>query len=51
MDWDDPGQRPMLDSATAQLPPIAGLAAFLNEKVDVVVDSQPLERRLTPFRE
>lgn len=37
------------DFPTPQLLPITGLVAFLNEKVDIVVDGQPLERPLTPF--
>lgn len=37
------------DFPTRQLLPIAGLVAFYNEKVDVFVDGQPLERPDTHF--
>ncbi len=34
---------------TRQLQPIAGLIAFYNEKVDVFIDEEPLERPVTHF--
>jgi uncharacterized protein (DUF427 family) len=37
------------DFPTRQLLPIAGLVAFYNEKVDLVVDGEPLERPVTKF--
>ena len=37
------------DFPTRQLLPIAGLIAFYNEKVDVFLDGQPLERPVTHF--
>ena len=37
------------DFPTRQLLPIAGLVAFYNEKVDVVVDGHRLERPVTNF--
>jgi uncharacterized protein (DUF427 family) len=37
------------DFPTRQLLPIAGLVAFYNEKVDLVLDGQPLERAVTHF--
>lgn len=37
------------DFPTRQLLPIAGLVAFYNEKVDISVDGQPLERPTTHF--
>ncbi len=37
------------DFPTRQLLPIAGLVAFYNEKVDLVVDGAPLERPATHF--
>jgi uncharacterized protein (DUF427 family) len=37
------------DFPTRQLLPIAGLIAFYNEKVDLIVDGTPLERPHTPF--
>jgi uncharacterized protein (DUF427 family) len=37
------------DFPTRQLLPIAGLIAFYNEKVDVIIDGQPLERPVTHF--
>jgi uncharacterized protein (DUF427 family) len=37
------------DFPTRQLSPIAGLIAFYNEKVDVFIDGQPLERPVTHF--
>ncbi len=37
------------DFPTRQLMPIAGLIAFYNEKVDVIIDGQPLERPVTHF--
>ena len=37
------------DFPTRQLLPIAGLIAFYNEKVDVFIDGQPLERPVTHF--
>ncbi len=37
------------DFPTRQLLPIAGLVAFYNEKVDITVDGQPLERPVTHF--
>lgn len=37
------------DSPTPQLLPIAGMVAFYNEKVDHVVDGEPLERPTTHF--
>jgi len=37
------------DFPTRQLLPIAGLVAFYNEKVDITLDGQPLERPRTHF--
>jgi uncharacterized protein (DUF427 family) len=37
------------DFPTRALLPIAGLVAFYNEKVDIVLDGQPLTRPSTPF--
>ena len=37
------------DFPTRQLLPIAGLVAFYNEKLDVVVDGVRLERPVTTF--
>ncbi|HEX2703862.1 MAG TPA: DUF427 domain-containing protein [Solirubrobacteraceae bacterium] len=37
------------DFPTRQLLPIAGLIAFYNEKVDIILDGQPLERPQTHF--
>ena len=37
------------DFPTGQLEPIAGLIAFYNEKVDITVDGQKLERPQTHF--
>jgi uncharacterized protein (DUF427 family) len=37
------------DFPTRQLLPIAGMIAFYNEKVDIVLDGQPLERPVTHF--
>jgi len=37
------------DFPTRQLLPIAGLIAFYNEKVDIFLDGQPLERPRTQF--
>src|SRR3974377_1729186 len=37
------------DFPTRQLQPIAGLVAFYNERVDIVVDGQRLERPKTHF--
>jgi uncharacterized protein (DUF427 family) len=37
------------DFPTRQLLPIAGLVAFYNERVDVLVDGERLERPVTPF--
>jgi uncharacterized protein (DUF427 family) len=37
------------DFPTRELLPIAGLIAFYNEKVDLFVDGQPLERPQTHF--
>jgi uncharacterized protein (DUF427 family) len=37
------------DFPTRQLLPIAGLIAFYNEKVDVIVDGQRLARPTTHF--
>ncbi|MGH9097220.1 MAG: DUF427 domain-containing protein, partial [Acidimicrobiales bacterium] len=37
------------DFPTRQLLPIAGLVAFYNEKVDISVDGQPLDRPTTHF--
>jgi uncharacterized protein (DUF427 family) len=37
------------DFPTAELRPIAGLISFYNEKVDVILDGQPLERPKTHF--
>ncbi len=37
------------DFPTRQLLPIAGLVAFYNEKVDIVIDGHQLERPVTPF--
>jgi uncharacterized protein (DUF427 family) len=37
------------DFPTAPLLPIAGLVAFYNEKVDLIVDGQRLDRPRTPF--
>jgi uncharacterized protein (DUF427 family) len=37
------------DFPTRELLPIAGLVAFYNEKVDIAVDGQLLERPITPF--
>jgi len=37
------------DFPTRQLLPIAGLIAFYNERVDIVLDGQPLERPKTHF--
>jgi uncharacterized protein (DUF427 family) len=37
------------DFPTRQLLPIAGLVAFFNEHVDVIVDGTRLERPVTPF--
>ncbi len=34
---------------TRQLLPIAGMVAFYNEKVDITIDGQPLERPVTHF--
>jgi uncharacterized protein (DUF427 family) len=34
---------------TRQLLPIAGLVAFYNEKVDLIVDGRRLDRPVTPF--
>jgi uncharacterized protein (DUF427 family) len=37
------------DFPTRQLSPVAGLVAFYNEKVDVILDGRPLERPQTHF--
>lgn len=37
------------DFPTRQLLPIAGLVGFYNEKVDIILDGQQLERPTTPF--
>jgi len=37
------------DFPTRQLLPIAGMIAFYNERVDIVLDGQPLERPVTHF--
>ncbi|HSH23528.1 MAG TPA: DUF427 domain-containing protein [Acidimicrobiales bacterium] len=37
------------DFPTRQLLPIAGLVGFYNEKVDIFLDGQQLERPITPF--
>jgi uncharacterized protein (DUF427 family) len=37
------------DFPTAAVLPIAGLIAFYNEKVDVFLDGEPLERPQTRF--
>jgi uncharacterized protein (DUF427 family) len=37
------------DFPTRALTPIAGLVAFYNEKVDLILDGNPLERPVTPF--
>jgi uncharacterized protein (DUF427 family) len=37
------------DFPTRQLLPIAGLIAFYNEKVDIVLDGKPLDRPVTHF--
>jgi uncharacterized protein (DUF427 family) len=37
------------DFPTRQLLPIAGMIAFYNEKVDILVDGRPLERPVTHF--
>jgi uncharacterized protein (DUF427 family) len=37
------------DFPTRQLLPIAGLIAFYNEKVDIWLDGEPLERPVTHF--
>ena len=37
------------DFPTREVLPIAGLVAFFNEKVDHVLDGEPLERPTTPF--
>jgi len=37
------------DFPTRQLLPIAGMISFYNEKVDIVLDGQPLERPVTHF--
>jgi uncharacterized protein (DUF427 family) len=37
------------DFPTRQLLPIAGLVAFYNEKVDIAIDGEPLERPTTHF--
>jgi uncharacterized protein (DUF427 family) len=37
------------DFPTRQLLPIAGLVAFYNEKVDILLDGEPLDRPLTHF--
>jgi uncharacterized protein (DUF427 family) len=37
------------DFPTRQLLPIAGLIAFYNEKVDIILGGQPLERPQTHF--
>jgi hypothetical protein len=34
---------------TAAMAPIAGLVAFLNERLDITVDGRRLERPVTPF--
>jgi uncharacterized protein (DUF427 family) len=37
------------DFPTRQLEPIAGLIAFYNEKLDILLDGEPLERPQTHF--
>jgi uncharacterized protein (DUF427 family) len=37
------------DFPTRQLLPIAGMIAFYNEKVDISIDGQALERPVTHF--
>jgi uncharacterized protein (DUF427 family) len=37
------------DFPTRELQPIAGMIAFYNEKVDIILDGQPLERPQTHF--
>jgi uncharacterized protein (DUF427 family) len=44
-----PGIAWSYDFPTRQLLPIAGLVAFYNEKVDIVLDEQRLERPVTHF--
>jgi uncharacterized protein (DUF427 family) len=37
------------DFPTRQLLPIAGMIAFYNERVDIILDGEPLERPKTHF--
>jgi len=39
------------DFPTHQLEPIAGMIAFYNEKVDIILDGEPLVRAVTHFFE